>query len=98
MLRRLFNRRRFERRSCDIGTTVREGDGPDFPVRLISLSDRGFRLKGSDAFREESRLSIDLPGYRRVVGRVVWTNEDECGGIFLTPIVMDQVRFAEITV
>lgn len=98
MLRRLFNRRRFERFNCDIGTTVREADGSDMQVRLISLSDRGFRLKGSNDFREGSQLAIELPGYRRVIGRVVWTSEDECGGVFLTPIAVDQVRLDAITV
>ena len=97
MFKRLFNRRRIERLSCDIGTTVREADGPEMQVRIVSLSDRGFRLKGSDSFHENSQLSIELPGYGRVVGRVVWTGEDECGGIFLTPIVVDQVRLAAIT-
>jgi hypothetical protein len=96
MFRKLFNRRRSEpRRRFDIVTTVHEEGGPERRLRIVSLSARGFRLQGCDDFREGAKLSILLPGYGEVAGRVVWVAGDECGGIFQTPIPIDELKLTD---
>ena len=94
MFKWLFKRRPPDRRTVDIATTAQEANGFELQVRFVNLSARGFRLKGSDSFREDSQLSIMLPGYGEVVGRVVWVKSEECGGMFLTPIPIDEIRLA----
>jgi hypothetical protein len=99
MFRKLFDRRRTEPRwRFDIGTTAHEAGGPEIRIRIVSLSTRGFRLKGGDGFREGAELSILLPGYGEVVGRVVWVAGDECGGILQNPIPIDELQLTETEV
>ena len=94
MFKRLFKRRRAEkRRSFDIATTVRDAAGAELRMRIVSLSARGFRLKGCAGLGEGTLLRILLPGYGEVGGRVVWTAGDECGGILQTPIPIDDIGF-----
>ena len=96
MFKRLFSRRRSEpRRDCDVATRIRQGEGEDIPVRIISLSSRGFRLRGSATLREGAQLAIELPGYGVVSGRVVWTDGDECGGILQNPLAIDDIALTE---
>ena len=96
MFKHLFNRRRSEpRRNFDIGTTARIGDGVEVPVRIVSLSARGFRLKGCQAAQEDAQVAIILPGYGQVFGRVVWTAGDECGGILQSPIPIADIDLTE---
>jgi hypothetical protein len=97
MFKWLFKRRPPERRKVDIATTAHDDGGPEFQVRFVNLSAHGFRLKGSDRFREGSHLSIMLPGYGEVVGRVIWVIGEECGGMFLTPIPIDRLQFIDAT-
>jgi hypothetical protein len=99
MFKTLFRRRRSEpRRLLDIGTTVHEVGGDALQLRIVSLSARGFRLKGCESFHEGSQLAIMLPGHGEVSGRVVWTAGDECGGIFESPIPIDTLQLGETAV
>lgn len=98
MFKWLFKRRPPERRKADIATTAHDSSGPEFSVRLVNLSAHGFRVKGSDRFREGSQLSIMLPGHGEVVGVVIWVIGDECGGKFLSPIPIDDVQLTDAAV
>jgi hypothetical protein len=92
MFKSLFKRRRAEtRRNVDIATTVRDPGGTEQRVRIVSLSARGFRLSGCAGIDEGASLTILLPGYGEVGGRVVWTAGDECGGILQSPIPIDDI-------
>jgi len=96
MFKGLFKRRRAEwRRNFDIGTSAREAGGDELRVRIISLSARGFRLRGSAHLQEGAQLAIMLPGYGEVFGRVVWVAGDECGGILQEPIPIDKIELTE---
>jgi hypothetical protein len=96
MFKRWFNRRRAElRRNFDVATTARIADGNELPVRIVSLSARGFRLKGCEPAREGAQLSIILPGYGQVLGRVVWVAGNECGGILEKPIPIAEIELTE---
>jgi hypothetical protein len=91
----LFKRRPPERRKVDIATMAHDASGPEFAIRIVNLSAHGFRVKGSDRFSEGSQLSIMLPGYGEVVGRVIWVIGEECGGMFLTPIPIDKLQLTD---
>jgi hypothetical protein len=96
MFKNLFSRRRADlRRNVDIGTVVRGADGEERPVRIVSLSARGFRLKGCAIFGEGAQIAFMLPGYGEVSGRVVWVADDECGGVLQSPIPIRELQLLE---
>lgn len=96
MFKSLFSRRRAEpRRTFDIATTAREAGGEEFRVRIVSLSARGFRLKGCATFGEGAQIAFMLPGHGEVSGRVVWSTGEECGGILHSPIAIDDLQLTE---
>lgn len=92
MFRWLFKRRPPERRKVDISTTAYAEGGAEFAIRILDISAHGFCITRPKAADEGCQLSIMVPDYGEVVGRVIWTKDDRCGGRFLAPIPIDKLK------
>jgi len=74
--------RESERQSMDRITTVRRDDHKPLDVAIIDISQEGCKIEGAVNFSVDDMVSIGLPGLGCISGRVVWSQNGQCGVAF----------------
>ncbi len=74
-------------------------EGEPLPVRLINLSRNGFRIASDRVFPAGQPVRIEVGGWPRLAGRVIWCDRGRIGCVFdQTPSdsVFDMMRAATL--
>jgi hypothetical protein len=78
--------RRSERINVDEKARLRPNSWSSLEVRLVDLSEAGFRAECEATILCGSPISIDLPGIGPVDAQVTWRRSGEIGAQFTVPI------------
>jgi hypothetical protein len=78
--------RRSERINVDEKARLRPNSWSSLEVRLVDLSEAGFRAECEATILCGSPISIDLPGIGPVEAQVTWRRSGEIGAQFTVPI------------
>lgn len=82
--------RRNERMAVDGTARLRPNSWSSMEVRLIDLSETGFRARCDAMMLAGSAIWIELPGIGEVEAQVSWRRKGEIGARFIVPIDLDK--------
>jgi len=82
--------RRSERIEVDEKARLRPNDWSSLEVRIVDLSEDGFRAECDATILCGSSIRIALPGLGEVEAQVTWRRHGELGARFMTPIDLAQ--------
>ena len=82
--------RRSERMAVDEKARLRPNDWSSLEVRLVDLSESGFRARCDAMLMVGSAVRVDLPGIGEVEAQLSWRRGGEIGAMFVTPIDTDR--------
>lgn len=80
------HRRRSQRQSLDVETTVRELGSPGVDAKVLNLSAHGFMASSDGSFTPGTRVWLLLPGQPRANAVVRWADRGRFGAEFAAPI------------
>ena len=78
--------RRSERINVDEKARLRPNSWSSLEVRIVDLSDSGFRAQCDATILCGSPISVDLPGLGETEAQVTWRRRGEIGARFIRPI------------
>jgi len=86
--------RRNERIAVDETARLRPNGWSSLEVRIVDLSEAGFRAKCEATILCGSPIRIDLPGLGEVEAQVSWRRNGEIGACFILPIDLSRCTAA----
>lgn len=89
--------RRSERIHVDETARLRPNDWSSLEVRLIDLSEAGFRAQCDATILCGSAISLDVPGIGPVDAQVTWRRHGEIGAQFTVPIDLSSCTAQPVT-
>ena len=75
-----------QRVSLDQATRLRPNDWSSLEVRMIDLSETGFRAKCEARLQRGGLVTLDVPGIGSVEAQVEWQHGDSFGARFVSPV------------
>ncbi|HEX8366114.1 MAG TPA: PilZ domain-containing protein [Allosphingosinicella sp.] len=88
--------RRSERMPVDEKTRLRPNEWSSLEVRLVDLSETGFRAECEATILCGSPVRIDLPGLGEIDAQVTWRRSGEIGAKFIVPIDLGRCTAAKL--
>ena len=82
--------RRAQRVSLDEATRLRPNDWSSLEVRMIDLSESGFRARCEARLQRGGLVSLDVQGVGTVEAQVEWQRGDMFGARFIDPIDIEK--------
>jgi len=82
--------RRSERIEVDAKTRLKPNDWSSLEVRIVDLSNDGFRAECEATVLRGSLVRVELPGLGEIEAQVTWRRRGELGARFLAPIDLTQ--------
>ena len=86
--------RRSERVPVDEKARLRPNGWSSIEVRLVDLSEDGFRAECEATILRGSPIRIDLPGLGETEAQVTWRRRGEIGARFIVPIDLSRAGIA----
>jgi hypothetical protein len=74
----------------DAETRLRPNGWSSLEIRVLDLSETGFRARCEARMRAGGCVSIDVPGLGAVDAQVEWQKGDEFGARFIAPIQVER--------
>ena len=71
--------RRSRRRLINVAAYLEEDEDKQSAVRVLDLSEHGFRMATEDGFPVDTMLWVKLPGLEALHARVVWSEGEYSG-------------------
>lgn len=65
---------------------VVDGQGRQYSVTVLDISNGGFRLQSQETFRIGEYIAIRVPRYGDFSAQIRWALGSEAGGVFLNPM------------
>jgi hypothetical protein len=87
--------RRSERVPVDETTRLRPNEWSSLEVRIVDLSEDGFRAECEATILCGSPIRIDLPGLGETAAQVTWRRRGEIGARFTVPIDLSRCTIAK---
>jgi hypothetical protein len=81
--------RRAERRALDEAARLRPNDWSSLEIRMLDLSELGFRGLCEARLRRGGCVTLEIPGLGAVEAQVEWRRGDEFGARFLIPVDLE---------
>lgn len=91
------NVRKSERVPVDETTRLRPNGWSSLEVRIVDLSESGFRAECEAMVMVGGPVWVDLPGLGEVEAQVTWRRRGEMGAKFVTPIEVELCRLNPMT-
>ncbi|HEX8654373.1 MAG TPA: PilZ domain-containing protein [Allosphingosinicella sp.] len=88
--------RRSERMPVDETTRLRPNAWSSLEVKLVDLSDTGFRAECEATILCGSAIRIELPGLGEIEAQVTWRRRGEIGAKFIVPINLARCTAAKL--
>jgi hypothetical protein len=85
--------RRAERRPLDHSARLRPNSWSSLEIRMVDLSELGFRAACEARLQRGGCVSLEIPGHGTVEAQVEWQRGDQFGARFLAPIVLDRCEW-----
>ncbi|MEA3039223.1 MAG: hypothetical protein QOE79_1736 [Sphingomonadales bacterium] len=85
--------RRAERRPLDQSARLRPNSWSSLEIRMVDLSELGFRAACEARLQRGGCVSLEIPGYGIVEAQVEWQRGDQFGARFLLPIALDRCEW-----
>ncbi|MEA2999919.1 MAG: hypothetical protein QOK17_1752 [Sphingomonadales bacterium] len=85
--------RRAERRPLDQSARLRPNSWSSLEIRMVDLSELGFRAACDARLQRGGCVSLEIPGYGSVDAQVEWQRGDQFGARFLSPIALDRCEW-----
>lgn len=89
--------RRNERMAVEGTARLRPNSWSSLEVRLVDLSETGFRAECEAMILAGSAIWIDLPGIGEVEAQVSWRRRGELGARFVVPIDLSRSTIQPVT-
>lgn len=89
--------RRNERMAVDGTARLRPNSWSSLEVRLVDLSETGFRAQCDLMMLAGSALWIDLPGIGEVEAQVSWRRSGEIGARFIVPVDLSRCAIKPVS-
>ncbi len=86
--------RRTERIAVDEATRMRPNGWSSLEVRILDISENGFRAQCEAVVKAGSCISLDVPGVGPVDAQVSWRRDGQLGASFLQPIEIERCTWA----
>lgn len=95
-----FNDRQFIRKQVSIDAYVRPLGGGKSLVKVLDVSETGFRMESAVTFDLHKDIFLTIPGLQSLEANIIWHRENLYGCTFLVPLhpaILDHVSkvFAE---
>jgi hypothetical protein len=81
--------RRVERVALDQSARLRPNSWSSLEIRMVDLSELGFRAACDARLQRGGGVTLDIPGLGPVDAQVEWQREGEFGARFFQPISLD---------
>jgi hypothetical protein len=78
--------RRAQRLPLDAETRLRPNSWSSLQIRMLDLSESGFRAECEARVKRGGSVSLDVPGIGQVEAQVEWQRGDQFGARFFAPI------------
>lgn len=82
----MIERRAVERAILSHSTRLRPNEWSSLEVRMVDISNQGFRAECDAALKIGGYVRLDVPGLGAVEARVIWRQHGEFGARFIHPI------------
>jgi|SRR3954470_2816191 len=86
--------RRAERRPLDESARLRPNSWSSLEIRVLDLSELGFRGACEAKLQRGGGVTIEIPGIGPVDAQVEWQRKDEFGARFILPVDLDAVEWS----
>jgi hypothetical protein len=86
--------RRAERRPLDEAARLRPNSWSSLEIRMVDLSELGFRAACEARLQRGGCVSLEIPGYGSVEAQVEWQRGDQFGARFMVPITLDRCEWS----
>ena len=86
--------RRAQRLPLDAETRLRPNSWSSLQIRMLDLSESGFRAECEARVKRGGSVSLDVPGIGQVEAQVEWQRGDQFGARFFAPIELDCCQWA----
>ena len=70
-------------------TRLRPNDWSSIEIRILDVSQQGFRAECDALLMLRSWVSLDVPGIGPIHGQVLWQRRNQFGAAFVRPIDLD---------
>lgn len=89
--------RRSERIAVDEKAKLRPNSWSSLEVRIVDLSESGFRAECAAMVMAGSAIWLDLPGLGEVEAQVTWRRGGEIGAKFILPIDLERCAMEPVS-
>lgn len=81
-----YNDRQYHRNFVAIDAWVRPRNGSKTNVKILDLSETGFRMLTTMRLNEDVDIFLMIPGFEALQASIIWNNSSEYGCTFLHPL------------
>lgn len=81
-----YNDRQYQRNFVAIDAWVRPRNGSKTSVKILDISETGFRMLTTTRLNEEVDIFLMIPGFESLQASIIWSNSSEYGCTFLNPL------------